>query len=180
MAEEITRDQVLALFGEAMLAAQQLEEALVGLLGVRREIAVLTRDDFGQSIEDNEEIERIWERLFRRTAGALVKELKLSGDLGRDVEDAVQARNLLAHHYLRDHAVDLDRESMRSAMAGRLRMAVERFRATAAAIEVERMVAMHALGLTDDHVTTPGEARLYRYYDPSVDGYVPPEPFKDG
>lgn len=50
MAEEITRDQVLALFGEAMLAAQQLEEALVGLLGVRREIAVLTRDDFGQSI----------------------------------------------------------------------------------------------------------------------------------
>jgi hypothetical protein len=38
---------------------------------------------------------------------------------------------------------------------------------------------MHALGLTDDRVTTPGEARLYRYYDPRVDDFVAPEPFED-
>ncbi len=38
---------------------------------------------------------------------------------------------------------------------------------------------MHALGLTDDEVTTPSEARRMRYYDPAVDDDVPPEPFAD-
>jgi hypothetical protein len=40
------------------------------------------------------------------------------------------------------------------------------------------MAAMHAAGLTEDHVTTPGEARLLRYYDPALDEAVPPEPFE--
>jgi hypothetical protein len=178
MPDEITREQVLALFGEAMLAAQQLEEALVGLLGVRRELAVFVRGEFGLTAEDGDEVERVWEGLFRRPVGALLKQLKLAGELGRDVEDAVGARNLLAHHYLRDHVSALDCAATRPAIAGRLRTAVECFRATSAAIEVERVDAMHALGLTEDHVTTPGEARLDRYYDPRVDDYVAPEPFQ--
>lgn len=179
MPEEISREGVLALYAAAMLAAQELEEALVGLLGVRGELAILMRRDSGPTAADGDEVERLWEDLFRRPAGGLVRDLKLAGELGRDVQDAVTARNLLAHHYLRDHAFDLTRAPARSVIAGRLRAALERLRATSAAVAVERMVAMHELGLTDDHVTTPREARLMRYYDPSVDDAVVPEPFED-
>jgi hypothetical protein len=176
---EPTRGEVLALYAEVMLAMQQFEESLVGLLGVRRELAIIMRPEFGTTVEDGEEIERLWEGLFRRTAGALVNDLQLTGQLGREVESAVKARNLLAHHYLRDHAYDLDRGAARSAMCASLRAALERFRSISAAVEVERMVAMHALGVTDDHVTTPGDARRMRYYDPRVDDDVVPEPFQD-
>ena len=41
------------------------------------------------------------------------------------------------------------------------------------------MSAMHDAGVTDDHVTTPGEARRMRYYDPGVDDDVAPEPFQN-
>ena len=38
---------------------------------------------------------------------------------------------------------------------------------------------MHEAGLTDDHVTTPSGAHRLRYYGPTVDDDVPPEPFVD-
>jgi hypothetical protein len=60
------------------------------------------------------------------------------------------------------------------------KMRLARLRATLPAVEGERMAAMDALGLTDDHVTTPSEARQMRYYDPRVDYGVPPEPFQGG
>lgn len=34
-------------------------------------------------------------------------------------------------------------------------------------------------GLTDDHVSTPSQARRLRYYDPTVGADVPPKPFAD-
>ncbi len=60
-------------------------------------------------------------------------------------------------------------------MAANLRESVDRFRALATRLDDERLKAMEALGLTDDHITTPDEARLYRYWDPSTDDYVAPE-----
>jgi hypothetical protein len=62
-------------------------------------------------------------------------------------------------------------------MAAHLRSAAAEFRNVMASIEAERMVFMHAAGVTDDHVTIPSEARRMRYYDPSLAESVPPEPF---
>lgn len=177
--EEPTRGEVLALYGEAMLAVQQLEEAMVGLLGVRKELSVLMQRDLEPISEDVREFERCWEGLFSQTGGYLRGELRLAGQLGQEVERAVRARNLLAHHYLRDHKNDLDKSSGRSAIATRLGASADRFRELAARIDVEHMAALQAAGLSDDHVTTVGEARRMRYYDPALDDAVAPEPFEE-
>lgn len=43
-----------------------------------------------------------------------------------------------------------------------------------AKLELERLAAMHEAGLTDDHVSTPSEARRLRYYDaPSTTTSLP-------
>jgi hypothetical protein len=177
--EDPTREEILALYGAAMRAAQDLEEAMAGLVGVRSELSVIARNDLAPSPEQIEALERIWEDLFAWPAGRLRNELKLGGQLGEDLERAVRARNLLAHHYLRDHGPDLEVGPKRAAMATRLRDAAEHFQSVTACLEVERMVVMHTAGLTDDHVTTPSEARRMRYYDPALDDAVPPEPFAD-
>jgi len=177
-ASEPTRDEVLALYGAAMHAAQQLEESMAGLVGVARELSVHAQAGL-DATEEWEKLERLWEDVFTWSGGRLKKELGLAGQLGEDVERAIRARNLLAHHYLRDHATHLDEGSKRAAMAARLRDAAERFQAVAASLEVERMASMHAAGFSDDHVTTPSEARRLRYYDPALDDAVPPEPFAE-
>jgi hypothetical protein len=43
MSEPPTREQVFVLYAQAMRAAQGLEEALVGFIGARREIAACAR-----------------------------------------------------------------------------------------------------------------------------------------
>jgi hypothetical protein len=48
------------------------------------------------------EREEIWQKMFRSTAGRLRAQSALTGELGDELEKAVVARNLLAHHYLRD------------------------------------------------------------------------------
>jgi hypothetical protein len=173
--EDPSRDDVLALYGAAMHAAQDFEEAMVGLLGVRKELSIIERDAFDEL--DAAYLE--WEKLFTWPAGRLSNKLRLEGRLAEDVQRAVAARNLLAHHYLRDHAYHLESGSERAAMAGRLRESTNRFQEVRAKLEVERLAAMHEAGLTDDHVSTPSEARRQRYYDPTVDDDVPPEPFAD-
>jgi hypothetical protein len=170
-----TRDEVLALYGAALHAAQDFEEALVGLLGVRKELSIIERDAF----DELDAAYLKWEKLFSWTAGHLSKELRLQAGLADDVERAVAARNLLAHHYLRDHARHFESGPQRAAMASRLRHSADHFQEVRARLEVERLVAMHDAGLTDDEVTTPNEARRLRYYDPGVDDDVPPEPFAD-
>ena len=172
-----SRTQLLALYGEAMLAAQEFEEALAGLLGVRRELALIAADELTEEVQ--EELERLWNSLFTRTAGSLRNELGLAGGLGIAVDKAIDARNLLAHHYLRDRAVRLSQDCLEGGDLGRLETTTERFRHLAQRLDVERFAAMHEAGLTDDEVTTPGEARRIRYYDPRLDDEVPPEPFED-
>lgn len=148
---------------------------MVGLLGVRNELSIIARDAF----EELDAAYLWWEELFTWTAGKLRTHLQLDGQLADDVDRAVAARNLLAHHYLRDHTSQLERGPQRRAMGGRLREAAQHFQDIGARLEVERLAAMHQAGLTDDHVTTPSEARRLRYYNPIVDDDVPPEPFAD-
>jgi hypothetical protein len=93
-----SRTQLLALYGEAMLAAQEFEEALAGLLGARRELALIAADELTEEVQ--EELERLWNSVFTRTAGSLRNELGLAGSLGIAVDKAIDARNLLVHHYL--------------------------------------------------------------------------------
>ena len=60
---EPTSDDVLARYGEVMLAVQQFEESLVGLLGVRRELTVMQRAS-ELTTEDIEELESLWGDCF--------------------------------------------------------------------------------------------------------------------
>jgi hypothetical protein len=160
-----------------ILAAQEFEEALAGLLGVRRELALTAADQLTEEVQ--EELERLWDGLFTRTAGSLRNELGLAGSLGLAVDQAIAARNLLAHHYLRDRAIRLSQDCFGADDLARLETTTERFRHLAQRLDVERFAAMHEAGLTDDEVTTPGDARRIRYYDLSLDRDVPPEPFED-
>lgn len=168
-----TREDVLAAYGEAMLAVQQFEEAMVGLLGASAEVDATDSDDVMKHLDD---AQQQWEPLFTKTAGQLSKLLGYD-DPAAEVRLAVNARNLLAHHYLRDHAGHLAAPEGRRAMLDRLHDATARFRAIGADLDRQRLARMNAAGLTDDHITIPSEARRLRYYDPDVDDAVPPEPF---
>lgn len=123
-----TREDVMAAYGEAMLAVQQFEEAMVGLLGASGEVAAAQSDDVMTNLSTAQEQ---WEPLFTKPAGALCKLLGYK-DPAADVRIAVDARNLLAHHYLRDHTEDLDSPKARGAMLDRLHDAAKRFRAIGA------------------------------------------------
>lgn len=169
-----SREDVLALYGEAMTESQRLEQSMVGLLGARAELDAAARED----MEEFGRAQQAWERLFSVTAGTLRQRLALEGELGDELERAVHARNNLAHHYLRDRQWELDRADKRHGIAVSLRETVERFRELATRLDDERRMAMAALGLTSDHITTPDEARLYRYWDPSTDEYVARELWK--
>jgi hypothetical protein len=168
-----TRDEVLALYGHAMCAVQAFEEAMVGLLGVRNELSIIEREAF----DELDAGYLWWEELFTWTAGRLRNRVQLDRQLADDLDRAVAARNVLTHHYLRDHVRHLESGPQRRAMAVRLRGTAQRFQDIRARLEVERLTAIHKAGLTDDHVTTPSEARRLRYYDATVDDDVPPEPF---
>lgn len=168
------RDEILVTYSEAMLEAQHLEEALVGLLGVREELEAAGSASEMDPISAVEE----WEELFRLPAGGLARRLELAGNLGDEVKHAIEARNLLAHHYLRDHETRMDSADRRGGMVADLERARERFGALAAKVEAERFAAMHEHGVTDDEVTTPGEARRLRYYDPGAEDAIPPVPFE--
>ncbi len=168
--QALSRTDVLALYGEAMAESQRLEQSMVGLLGVRAELDAAAREDW----EEFGRAQQAWERLFSLTAGKLRQLLVLEGELGDELERAVHARNNLAHHYLRDRQWQLNRAGERQRMAANLRESVDRFRALATRLDDERLKAMEALGLTYDHITTPDEARLYLYWDPSTDDYVAP------
>jgi hypothetical protein len=176
MSEPPTREQVLVLYAEAMHAAQDLEEAVVGLIGTRREIAA--RQNGLPTNEEYDELEQMWIELFELTAGTLKTKPEISAELAGELGAAVTARNLLAHHYLRDHAATIGTPPGRQAIAKHLIKARERFLALWARVESERFSAMHDAELDDDRITTPGEARQMRYYDPRVDNFVPPEPFE--
>jgi hypothetical protein len=170
-----TREEVLSLFGETTLAVQELEEAMAGLIGAHRELVILGDDPLSDDAGDR--LEAAWRDVFNLTAGKLRTELRLDGALGQQLEDAVDARNLLVHHYLRDRSAALDSDAERAAMATSLGEALERFRAVRAGLDVERLSAMHDAKLDDDYVTSPGEARRIRYYDPELDESVPPDLF---
>ena len=94
--------------------------------------------------------EAVWERLFMLPAGELARRLGLSGRLEGRVRCGIDARNRLAHHYLRDWDSRLESPEYRSQVIDDLRLAVERFRSFAAAVATERLATMHSAGLTDD------------------------------
>jgi hypothetical protein len=112
MSEPPTREQVLVLYAEAMHAAQDLEEAIVGLIGTHREIAAIERDD---DYDPYEFLDGTWSELFGLTAGKLRTQPELTVEIAERLRSSVTARNLLAHHYLRDHAVMIQRPTGRRA-----------------------------------------------------------------
>jgi len=168
-----SRAEVLCAYGEAMLAAQELEDAMAGLLGARRQL----------ELHDSTELYKIWDEIFTSTAGVLRKKLDLPGALGDELQEAVTARNLLAHHYLRDRFYP---EGSKTGNVDKLRKAAERFRALVRRIDDERADFFKAEGLADDPVLTPDDMissaadmrRWDRNYDPTEDTDVPPEPFE--
>lgn len=166
---------ILALYGEAMLQVQHFEEALVGLLGVRREIEAAAVDEITDAIESMD----AWSALFTLPAGRVAQCLALPGKLGDRIRRGIEARNLLAHHYLRDWESRLDIPMHRQQTIEDLQRASENFRSLAAAVETERFEMMHNADLTDDELTTPEEARRLRHYDPAFDNDEPPRPFSD-
>lgn len=166
----------MAAYGETMLAVQQFEEAMVGLLGASAEIEAVNTADIENLMERLGETQERWEPLFSKPAGWLARLLGYD-DPADDVRLAVDARNLLAHHYLRDHTQQLAYEDGRREMLDRLHVATERFRAFGADFDRERSARMSAADLTEDHITTPREAREMRHWDPDLDDTVPPEPF---
>ena len=178
MSEELhpTRDVVLAAYAAAMLAAQQLEEAMVGLVGITHDLDLWKR---GENASDFDRLEQGWESLFDLTAGQLLQKLQVDDDLAADIQQAVTARNLLAHHYMRDHKTRLTSAVHRATYVSSLQSATKKFTDLSGRIETERFTAMHAAGVTDDEVFTPEEVRRMRYYDPTIDDDVPPEPFAD-
>lgn len=168
-----TRDEVLALYGSAMLAAQDFEEAMVGLVGVRTEISIVER----AASDQLDGAYREWGELFTWPTWRVSNALRLQGQLAEDVQHASAARNLLAHHYLRDHSRHLESGSQRAVMARRLRESATRFREVQARLAVEGLSALHAAGLINDHVSAARGADRLRCYDPALDADVPPEPF---
>jgi hypothetical protein len=168
-----SRAELLCAYGEAMLAAQELVDAMASLLGARRQLEP----------HDSTELYKIWHEIFTSTAGALRKKLDLPGALGDELQEAVSARNLLAHHYLRDRFY---RGGSKTGNADKLRTAAERFRALARRIDNERAEFFRAEGLTNHPVLTPDDMissaedmrRWDRNYDPTEDIDVPPEPFE--
>jgi hypothetical protein len=106
--------------------------------------------------------------------------MALEGELGDEVERAVRARNLLAHHYLRDRQWGLEHPAQRERLAVALVESAERFRALADRLDADRQAAMDKHGLNEDHITIPDEARAFRYWNPYTDAIEPPEPWDEG
>ena len=176
MADEFVnaRADVLCAYGDAMLAAQTLEDAMAGLLGARKEILLV--DTKLASADFNRDREKIWEDVFGAPAGRLRSQLGLTGELGEELKRAVGARNLLAHHYLRDRFFA---GGPGTGDVSKLKDAADRFLALARAVEQERNALLRAKGLSEDEISTVVDVRRWeRNYDPSVDGDVPPEPFE--
>jgi hypothetical protein len=172
-----TREDVMAAYGEAMLAAQQFEEAVVGLLGATGEVDAVNASSDGYDVMKRlDAAQQRWDPLFKKTAGQL-RNLLGDDDGLADMPLAVDARNLLAHHYLRDHITHLASQDGRKDMLDRLHDTAKQFRAIGASFDRLRLARMSVADLADDHITTPREARSLRYYDPDVDDAVPPEPF---
>jgi hypothetical protein len=168
------RVDVLCAFGDAMLAAQTLEEAMAGLLGARREILLV--DTKLMSADFGPEREEIWGEIFSATAGSLRSQLGLTGELGEELKRAVAARNLLAHHYLRDRFFA---GGPGTGDVSKLKDAADRFLALARAVVQERDALLRAKGLSEDEISTVVDVRRWeRNYDPRVDWDVPPEPFE--
>jgi hypothetical protein len=170
-----TREEVLALYGNAMHAAQDFEEAVVGLLGVRTEVSIIER----AASDELDPAYREWGELLTWPTGRVSNALRLQSRLTGEVQRALAARNLLAHHYLRDHSRHLESACQRAGMARRLRESANRFREVQVKLAAEGLAALHAAGLADDHASIAGEAHLLRCYDPALDADVPPEPFAD-
>jgi hypothetical protein len=73
--------------------------------------------------------------------------------------------------------VDLDQATQRKTMAATLAETAERLRALTTGLDVDRLRAMQKFGVTDDHITTPAEARGYRDWNPTTDQIEPREPW---
>jgi hypothetical protein len=99
-ADEETRE-VYARYGLAMYFAQVVEHAIVNLMIALRlpERGALTQRDIDQFMDE----------AFAMTFGRLLKELRRTGQpthfVQRDLDQARDMRNWLAHRYFRDRAV---------------------------------------------------------------------------
>jgi hypothetical protein len=110
-ADEETRE-VYAGYGLAMYFAQVVEHAIVNLMIALRlpERGVLTKRDIDQFMDE----------AFTMTFGRLLKELRRMDQpthlLQRDLDQARDVRNWLAHRYFRDRSVQFMSPAGRAAM----------------------------------------------------------------
>lgn len=128
--------EIFALFGAALYSAQVLEHGLVNLMYVANALS--------GRIPSVAEVDRFFEKSFRRTLGQLATQLRSSLDVDDDIElvirDAVSRRNVLAHSFFRNRAEQFVSRGGRAAMRQELLQDADFFR------EVDERVS----GLTFD------------------------------
>ena len=115
--------EVYARFGLAMYRAQCLERQLA--------IILATKYGPGPTRISCTELDNIFEGLFSRTLGQLVREVVTLAGLGKDeeerLENALEKRNWLAHRYFWERAVEFLSESGRTSMINELQDATYLF-----------------------------------------------------
>jgi hypothetical protein len=94
--------QVYAMYGAAMYFAQVLEHGLVNfVIGARA----------GVTATNSSEIDQLFEQLFKMTMGSQLQQVLIEQRLSEDqiarLREALRTRNLLAHDYFRERAVEM-------------------------------------------------------------------------
>lgn len=134
--EEWEHREVYAKFGVAIYFCQCLESQLVNYL------ALLRRIKTGASMTDDE-VDELFEELFGSTFGKNLKEVRdLLGDewaLAEELTAALNLRNQLVHHWMRDRALGQGTSRKRHAMVVELNAAIEHLeRIDAELVEISR------------------------------------------
>jgi hypothetical protein len=120
--EDWEQRQVYAKFGLAIYCCQCLESQLVNYL------ALLRRIKTGRPMT-GDEIDALFDRLFGGTFGRNLKEVRdLLGDqwaMAEELTSALNLRNQLVHHWMRDRALAQGTSRKRRAMVGELDEVIE-------------------------------------------------------
>lgn len=104
--EDYYSRELFAHFGLAMYHTQVLEHAIVNLIAFASLIPTITKQDLTK-FEWHNLIDEFYSTNFKKTLGQLIKALKSYGinlpdNLASILEDSLEKRNYLAHHFFRE------------------------------------------------------------------------------
>ena len=137
--------EVMARYGRAMYKAQVLEHEIVNLFVVAR----IRREYSGTPVDTD----KMWDDEFRKTLGAVVKQLKACldiPDLHVRLETAVRCRNRLVHRFFREHAASLLSVPGKKQMIEELNKMSDYFQELDALLTPRTLSILRKLGATDE------------------------------